>query len=78
LLLLDIAAFAWEVDTHTWIGLRAFERSNLNPNGPGGDVLTKRLGFDRFEPQAAFPSPGLAATGTGLPYSVISTNRKRN
>lgn len=59
------AAFAWEVDTHSWIGLRAFERSNLNPNGPGGDILTKRLGFDRFEPQAAFRSPGLAATGTG-------------
>jgi hypothetical protein len=58
-------AFAWEVDTHSWIGLRAFERSNLNPNGPSGDILTKRLGFDRFEPQAAFRSSGLAATGTG-------------
>ncbi|MBK9656429.1 MAG: hypothetical protein IPO66_13585 [Rhodanobacteraceae bacterium] len=56
---------AWEVDTHAWITLRTFERSNLNASGPGGDALITRLGFDRFDPKATFRSPGLESLGLG-------------
>lgn len=58
-------AFAWEVDTHAWITLRAFERSNLNASGPAGSSLVGRLGFDRYDPKAVFRSPGLEALGLG-------------
>jgi len=56
---------AWEVDTHAWIMLKAFERSNLNPNGRAGDALVKRLGFDRLDPQAAYQIPGISLFAVG-------------
>jgi len=59
------SALAWEVDTHAWMAQRSFERSNLNANGPNGDLLLKRLGFDRYAPNAPFRSPGLTDTGMG-------------
>ncbi len=58
---------AWEVDTHAWMTLRTFERSNLNAAGPSGDALIVRLGFDRYDPKAIFRSPGLESLGVG-PY----------
>ena len=54
-------AWAWEVDTHAWITLRAFERSQLKAGTPEGDALLRRLGFDRYDPQVVFQSPGLTA-----------------
>lgn len=56
---------AWEVDTHAWITLRTFERSNLNSTGPAGNVLIQRLGFDRYDPKATFRSPGLTSLMLG-------------
>jgi len=35
-------ARAWEVDTHAWITLRAFERSQLKAGTPEGDALLRR------------------------------------
>lgn len=62
-LLASSHAQAWEIDVHAWITLRAYERSNLNPSGPNGQVLLGRLGFDRYDTKSIFRSPGLTILG---------------